>query len=221
MAHKNIAAVFDADGTLIAGDSLERIFFRYLWRYGEIGLCEMARLAGGAMCALLAGRAAMADNKAYLRGQDARRLRKLARDCFEQEIARRLLPGAVARLRWHQSAGHEVILLSGTLDVLLEPLAEYLGVDMRIGTAVEVSDQRLTGRIASARPFGMTKLTCLMQMIRSRNSDSFDLARSFAYADTYADRFVMSAVGHPVAANPDRRLRHVAEKCGWMIEQFV
>ncbi len=220
MSNQHIAAVFDVDGTLLTGDSLERIFFNYLWRYGEIGWREMARLAGGA-CGALTGCAALADRKAYLRGHEFRHLKRLARDCFEQEMIRRLLPDALARLRWHQRAGHEVILLSGTLDVLLEPLAEYLEVSTRIGTTIEISGLRLTGRLASTRPFGPAKVTCLKQMLESRQPASINLTRSFAYGDHYADRFLLAATGHPVATNPDRRLRHLAEKRGWMIENFA
>ncbi len=145
-------------------------------------------------------------------------MERLARDCFEQEITRRLLPGALARLRWHQRAGHCVVLLSGTLDLLLAPLAEHLGVHARIGTELEVANQRLTGRIIGLHPFGAAKAECLAAMNRA---GAFDLTRSFAYADHYADRHLLAAVGHPVAANPDRRLRHLAERHGWMIEDFT
>jgi HAD superfamily hydrolase (TIGR01490 family) len=145
-------------------------------------------------------------------------MEKLARDCFEQEIARRLLPGAVERLRWHQRAGHCIILLSGTLDLLLAPLAEHLGVHARVGTEIEVVDRCLTGKIAGLHPFGAVKAECLVAMNRA---GAFDLARSFAYADHYADRHLLVAVGHPIAVNPDRRLRRLAERRGWMIENFT
>src|SRR6185295_12876810 len=157
MNTKRIAAVFDVDGTLIANESLERIFIRFLWRYGELRTSDLARLADGAVSALAAGHSPFKANKAYLRGKQASHLERLARDCFEQEIERRLLPSAMARLRWHQHAGHGVILLSGTLDLLLAPLAEHLGVHARVGTEIEIADQCLTGRIAGLHPFGAAK----------------------------------------------------------------
>jgi HAD superfamily hydrolase (TIGR01490 family) len=218
MTTRRIAAVFDVDGTLISHDSLERIFLKFLWRYGELRLQDLAHLAGGAFDALAAGRPALKANKAYLRGKDVNHLRRLGRDCFEQEVARRLLPGAVGRLRWHQRAGHCVLLLSGTLNLLLEPLAEHLGVHARLGTELEVAGQRFSGRIAGAHPYGAAKAECLAAMNRA---GAFDLAHSFAYADHYADRYLLAAVGHPVAANPDRRLRRTAERQGWMIEDFT
>jgi putative phosphoserine phosphatase/1-acylglycerol-3-phosphate O-acyltransferase len=210
-----IAAIFDVDGTLIRRDSLERIFLKFLWRYGELDIRDFARLAAAA---LVAGGSAWRSQKAYLKGKDATHLRRLARDCFEQEIVRRLLPGAIERVRWHQRVGHSVILLSGTLDVLLAPLAEHLGVTARVGTELEVAGRCLTGRVAGVHPFGAAKAECLQAMNRT---GVFDLTRSFAYGDRYADRYLLAAVGHPIAANADCRLRRIAERHGWLIEDFT
>src|SRR5438552_16234404 len=116
MNTKRIAAIFDVDGTLIANDSLERIFIRFLWRYGELRASDLARLAGGAVSALASGRSPLKANKVYLRGKQVNRMERLAWDCLEQEIARRLRPGAIALRRWHQCDTHDGVLLSGTPD---------------------------------------------------------------------------------------------------------
>jgi HAD superfamily hydrolase (TIGR01490 family) len=218
MNSTRIAAIFDVDGTLIAGDSLERIFIRFLWRRGELSLGDLARMATGSLMTLIAGRSPLKANKAYLRGKDAAHIRRLARECFDEEITRHLLPHAINRLHWHQNAGHLVILLSGTLDLLLEPLAEYLGVSARIGAELEVKGRALTGHIAGLHPFGEAKADCLMVMNRV---GLFNTKRSFAYADSYADRHLLSRLGNPVATNADRRLLRLAESRGWMIENFA
>jgi HAD superfamily hydrolase (TIGR01490 family) len=213
-----IAAIFDVDGTLIAGTTLERAFVRFLWRRGELGWRDLLRWIGGMAEAFLTHRRPVKANKAYLRGKDASRIRRLARECFETEIEPRLSRQAINRLRWHQSAGHFVILLSGALDLLLEPLAEYLGVCARIGTDLEVESRRLTGRIAGLHPFGETKAECLSVI---NHLGVFDLKRSFAYADSFGDRHLLAMVGNPVAANADAGLQKVAVIRGWMIEEFV
>ena len=74
----------------------------------------MVRWLGAAAKAAATGRSRLKAIKAYLRGKDSTRLRRLTRECFENEVEPRLSPEAVDRLRWHQSAGHLVILLSGT-----------------------------------------------------------------------------------------------------------
>lgn len=218
MNNTRIAAIFDIDGTLITGDSLERIFVKYLWRHGQLNWRSLAHFTVGAVGGAAVGRSPFKCNKSYLRGQDAAHLRRLARECVELEIAPNLLPEAINRLRWHQNAGHFVILLSGTLDLLLEPLAEYLGVSARIGTEVEVEGRFLTGRIAGLHPYGAAKAECLIVM---NGMGLLNLKRSFAYADSYADRHLLAYVGNPVATNADPRLRMLAENRGWMIENFA
>ena len=224
MNNRRIAAIFDVDGTLIAGATFERIFIRFLRRRGELGWREMVYWIGAAIRAAVRRKAAVEGSprlkaiKAYLRGKDSTHLRRLAQECFESEIEPRLSSEAINRLRWHQNAGHFVILLSGTLDLLLEPLAERLGVHARIGSELEVEERRFTGRLAGAHPFGATKAECLATINRAAR---FDLKRSFAYADSFADRHLLSMVGHPVATNADVGLRKIAETRGWMIEDFA
>jgi HAD superfamily hydrolase (TIGR01490 family) len=218
MNNKHIAAIFDVDGTLIASPTTERIFIGFLLRRGELGWREMIYWLGAAAKAAATGCLRLKAIKAYLRGKDSTHLRRLARECVESEIEPRLSPEAVNRLRWHQSAGHFVVLLSGTLDLLLEPLAERLGVYARVGSDLEVEDRRFTGRIAGAHPFGATKAKCLVTINRANR---FDLKRSFAYADSFADRHLLAMVGHPVATNADPALRKIAESRGWMIEEFA
>ena len=208
-----IAAVFDVDGTLIVGNSLERTFINFLVRHGELRASELVRFLGGAFDGI-----PLPANKAYLRGKDYYRLSALARICFTREIEPRLLPAALARIRWHQASGHEVALLSGTLDLLLAPLAERLGIGAASGTHLEMRGQQLSGRITGGHPFGEGKVERLRELARRFE---FDPRKSFAYADHFADRHLLERVGYPVAVNPDRELRRVAETRGWMIEDFT
>ncbi|MFN0086699.1 MAG: HAD family hydrolase [Blastocatellia bacterium] len=212
-----IAAIFDVDGTLLVGDSMERIFVRFLFRRGELGWREALRFLAGGLGAMARGRSPIASNKAYLRGKNATRIRRMARECFETEIAPRLSPAAVERLRWHQSAGHFVMLLSGSLDILLEPLAERLGIGARLGAELERDGARFTGRIIGAHPRGDAKAECLRVMAAAV---PLNLKRSFAYADDYTDRFLLRMAGNPVAVNGDSLLRRYARERGWMLEDF-
>jgi hypothetical protein len=47
-----------------------------------------------------------------------------------------------------------------------------------------------------------------------------DLSRSFAYSDSITDRPMLELVGQPVAVNPDRELRRLAQQRGWKIRDF-
>jgi len=47
--------------------------------------------------------------------------------------------------------------------------------------------------------------------------EGIDLAESCAFSDSSADVPMLSAVGHPVATNPTRRLRRIAIEKNWPI----
>ena len=50
--------------------------------------------------------------------------------------------------------------------------------------------------------------------------EGIDLAHSTAYSDSHTDLPFLEVVGKPVAVNPDRKLRSIAEERGWPIQQF-
>ncbi|MCI0662701.1 MAG: hypothetical protein L0220_16670, partial [Acidobacteria bacterium] len=101
---------------------------------------------------------------------------------------------------------------------LLEQLAEYLGVSARIGSELEVEGRLFTGRLAGLHPFGEAKAESVKVM---KGLGLFNLKRSFAYANSYSDRHLLAYIGNPVATNADSRLRRLAEKRSWMIENFT
>jgi uncharacterized protein (TIGR03382 family) len=50
--------------------------------------------------------------------------------------------------------------------------------------------------------------------------DNIDLAGSYAYSDSGTDLPMMEIVGNPVAVNPEKDLRKVAEERDWPILEF-
>ncbi len=217
MNKQPIAAIFDVDGTLLGGASMEVRFLQYLWRYGELRVSDITRLAAGFFRTAAQGRAIIRANKAYLQGKPFDHYRRLAQECFDQHIRHQLLPKAIERVRWHQQQGHCVVLVSGTLDLLLEPLAEYLKACTRIGTKIATQGNELLGKITGEQPYDKGKATTMLALNQFRN---FDLAKSFAYGNHFTDRHLLSVVGHPVATNPDHRLRKFAAQQGWMMGEF-
>ena len=58
---------------------------------------------------------------------------------------------------------------------------------------------------------------------RSRSSpraSGIDLSQSYAYSDSITDLPMLEVVGNPVAVNPDKDLRRIAEERGWQIRDF-
>jgi phosphatidylglycerophosphatase C len=161
MNKQPIAAIFDVDGTLLAGASMELRFLQYLWRYGELRASDIFRLAAGAFHTAVERRSIFFANKAYLSGKSCAHYRRLAHDCFDQHIKHHLLPKAVERVRWHQEQGHAVVLLSGSLDLLVEPLAQHLKASSYIGTRIKNDGTSLLGKIEGEHPYNKAKVTAL------------------------------------------------------------
>ena len=128
----------------------------------------------------------------------------------------KLNPGALARLEEHRAAGHEVIIISASADILVEPIAAELGVDTVVATTLEAVDGKLTGKILRYLK-GDAKAEAVQQFAREHG---YDLARSYAYSDSATDIPMLAAVGNPVAVNPDRALRKHAMSQGWQLRTF-
>jgi HAD superfamily hydrolase (TIGR01490 family) len=206
------AAIFDIDHTLVRGGT-ERLFYRYLLRRGQLPLSRalafLVRLAGSP-------RERFAD-KSYLAGLAMADLERLGRGCFQDIIRPRLRPRALARVRLHQSQGHKIALLSGTLSFLALPLKEHLDAAWLIATEIGARGPICTGKIQGLHPRGENKRILLMDLARRQG---LDLSGSFAYGDHEADIPLLSSVGRPVAVNPRRPLAREARRRGWPIEYF-
>src|ERR1051326_2260582 len=149
-------------------------------------------------------------------GSDYDVMKRLGREALNAVTLRRIWPEGMRRIREHQRAGHRVLLLTGALDVVVEPLAELLGVEVD-SAHVLVKDGRMPGDLPSPPPGGEARAT-LLEEYAARHG--VVLSDSFAYADSLSDLGMLELVGTPVAVNPDARLSQVAGQRGWRVERW-
>ncbi|MBX3286647.1 MAG: haloacid dehalogenase-like hydrolase, partial [Actinobacteria bacterium] len=76
---------------------------------------------------------------------------------------------------------------------------------------------RYTGELEFSS-HGANKVVAMEHLARRHD---LDLARCWAYSDSVTDLPMLEAVGHPVAVNPDRTLRRLAEERGWEVRDFT
>lgn len=207
-------ALFDIDGTLVAG-STERRFWRYLLRRGQQGPRQV--LAG--LWFLLRhwpldGAASIKRNKAYLVGLAVDRVATLAAEFVAADVLPNLRAPVVERLRAHQHSGDTVVLLSGTLEPIARSLAAALGVREVSATVCHQRDGRYTARPPEVHPFGATKLDLARRLAASLGAD---LREAAAYGDSHHDLPLLRAVGAPVAVQPDAALLAAARTNRWDI----
>ena len=139
---------------------------------------------------------------------------------FERMAGEYILPLArsdvVEILRDHQAQGHEIVLVSGSWEGLVEVMSQRLGLPPNvIGTQVEVANGRCTGRIIEPLCMGRGKVRRLREFVEARGD--IDLAASYAYADSFTDVPFLEIVGHPVTVYPDPQLAATAVQRGWPI----
>jgi putative phosphoserine phosphatase/1-acylglycerol-3-phosphate O-acyltransferase len=213
-----IAAVFDVDRTLLPGTTAERLFLWYLIRERVLGAraaietLRFAVLRGGGDPVR-----AVREHRPYFRGQRAAGMKGLGRRCFQELIRPRLAGDGIERVRFHIAAGHRTVLLSGSLPYILQPMAVELGVDDLICSRLDEVDGRLTGRLVGLHPYGAAKAALIR---RFAERERVDLDASFCYADHHSDEGILRLFGHPVCVNPTNRLRGIAQRLSWPVEEF-
>jgi len=209
-------AVIDLDGTLLKGMTAERVFYLHLVAQRRIGLRRAAAFLLSFAGDLLRGGLprAIGSNAGFLRGETPETALHWARE-FGRVFLRRAVPEDLRRkVLSLKEAGCRIILLSGSLQILVDELKERLGADILIGGELEEAGGLLTGRKTGIHPYGPDKVAALYARI---DPLTVDWESSWALADRISDLPVLELVGHPVAVHPDRRLRRLAAKRGWEV----
>jgi alcohol-forming fatty acyl-CoA reductase len=217
----DVLAVFDVDGTLVETNVVEY----FLWmRLRAQPIDEwpafMAQMLREAPRWLYLERRSRAEfQRSFYReydGLDYEVMKGLGREALDAVTLRRIYPEGMRRIREHKRAGHRVLLLTGALDVVVEPLAELLDVEVDCAHLL-VKEGRLTGDLQAPPPAGEARGTLLEEYA---GSHGIVLSESFAYADSLSDLGMLELVGTPVAVNPDARLSQVAGQRGWRVERW-
>lgn len=215
-----VAAIFDVDGTLVGSN----VVSYFAW----IRMRELPPVARPFWLAAFLTKvpyywgldkiSRAHFNRAFYKnyaGWKPARAKRLGHESFHGFTLERMFPDALQQLRDHKAAGHRVVLLSGALDFLLEPMKDL--VDDVLCATLAQEDGVYTGELSGAPVAGDARARMLASFARRRN---LDLSRSYAYADSISDLPMLEAVGNPVAVNPDRRLETSARERGWRIERW-
>jgi HAD superfamily hydrolase (TIGR01490 family) len=213
------AAFFDVDGTVVASDIV---------RYGvEIRTMDRSRLgrqrwiAGFLprvpwLLALDAWRREAFQRSFYrvYRGLEAAEFERRADALFRAWVEPRIYPQAIERIERHRSRGEPVVLVTGSIDTIVAPLAERLGASGVIAPRLEVRDGRLTGELADPPVAGERKAE---RMATYAAEHGIDLAASIAYGDSADDLPMLERAGRAAVVNPKGRLRKRALERKWEI----
>ncbi len=216
------AAYFDLDKTVLA-TSTTFALGSPMRRSGLISTTALARGLVAQLPYLLMG--ADEDQTTRLMNQLAQlsaglersKLMELVREALTTSIESAVYSEALDLIEAHHRAGHDVIIVSASIEEMVGPVAELVGADRAVATRMEVDEEgRFTGLIERSLLHG-AKVEALHE---DAAAYGIDLSRSWAYSDSISDRPMLEAVGHPVAVNPDRELRRLATQEKWPVRDF-
>lgn len=214
------AAFFDLEGTVVASNMVEQ----YLWT-------KLASLAPsdwpGELVDLLRSlprylRAERRDRGDFIRtfmrryeGVNEAELRRLVEDTVGDALLQRAMPDAIRRIRAHRDAGHRTVLITGTIDILVEPLAPLF--DEVVAGRMHNRDGVWTGYLDRPPLVDEARAAWLRGYAATAG---IDLDQSYAYGDSHSDRAWLELVGNPQAVNPDASLYRHAKRKKWRIHSW-
>jgi putative phosphoserine phosphatase / 1-acylglycerol-3-phosphate O-acyltransferase len=214
------AALFDLDRTLVTGAS-GPVFARALRAAGLAGapipgeqlLFGMFNALGENLASMVLARQAVT----LAKGRSADAVRAAASDAVD-ELVTMIAPFAWQVIDDHRAKGHVLALATTTPHDLVTPLAQRLGFDAVVATRYRVAaDGTYDGALDGPFVWSAGKLTAVQRWAAEAD---VNLSSSWAYSDSFYDAPMLSAVGNPVAVNPDPRLAVLATTRRWPVRHF-
>jgi HAD superfamily hydrolase (TIGR01490 family) len=217
------AAFFDLDNTVIQGASLfhlarglykrgffsTRLILKGLWLqtyFRVVGRENPEHMSQARDSAL-----------SIIAGHTVEEVQAAGEEIYEESILPKIWPGTRALVQTHLDVGQQVWVVTAAPIEIASIIASRLGLSGAIATMPESVDGVYTGRLNGDLVHGPAKAEAVRRLAADHG---LDLARCFAYSDSYNDLPMLSLVGHPCAVNPDRRLAQHAQESDWQIREF-
>jgi len=215
-----VGALFDFDGTLIAGFSAP-VFLKEQFGRGDVNPVQAAELVTaitqfsigvGGFSGIMTAAAKL------MRGMSVESYREFGQRLYEQQIAAKVYPEARAIVEAHLAKGHTVAIVSSATPYQVEPAAADLGIEHVMCSHYETAKGEFTGNILRPLCFGDGKVMAAESFAKKRR---VNLKRSCFYSDSSDDIELLERVGFPRVLNPDRKLNNIAQRRGWPVQRFT
>ena len=215
--NSHIAAFFDFDETLLDVES-GRLGIQWLWDRRMVPLGYILKIQ---VANFFYQRQLLSDERmvrillTFYKKRRFLDFQKGAVDFYRQYLKPHLAPNILCRVEHHRQQGHVLVLISGSIRYLLEPVAADLGFDHLLCTDLEVgSDGFLTGRAQGPLCLDSTKRALAEKLAEEID---INLATSYAYGNHQSDLPLLELVGHPFAVEPTEPLKQAAIENTWPI----
>lgn len=149
-----------------------------------------------------------------------RELKPLVDGFADAQVAANIRPGAVAAIARDKAQGRRLVLATASYRLYSDAIAERLGFDDVIGTGSVIGlDDRVHALIDGENCYGPAKRRMIADWVeRSGLTGKHGHVRF--YSDHVSDAPAFDWADEPVAVNPHGKLRRLAEKRGWAVEDW-
>jgi HAD superfamily hydrolase (TIGR01490 family) len=217
------AAFFDVDGTLAKTTIVHYyVYFKRKRMSPFWGRCWQTLYLLKCLCFLALDRIDRSRlNRVFYRSYarlPVDRIKEQAEGCHNFVIKPRQFEQAADCIAEHRNAGRRIVLVTGSIDFTVAPLAQELHVDDMLAARLVESNGWFTGEL-DGRPIVDEEKAVRVQRYAAENE--IDLSQSYAYGDSISDLPMLEVVGFPQVVSPDRRLAAVALKRGWPVHRWL
>jgi len=188
---KTIAA-FDFDGTIIKQDSLLAfIWFAVSFSRIIFGTLKVLPYLAAYQLKLIPNfKAKEKLFKSLFKGVPITEFNRICND-FIPKIQAMIKPGAMDKINWHREMGHEIIIVSASVENWIKPWATQTGIYTVLATQIEVVEGVITGKFLSKNCHGPEKVIRLL--LHAPGRESYEL---YAYGDSNGDKALLAAADH-------------------------
>ena len=151
------------------------------------------------------------------RGMEVAEVKGLSVEMFETYLRPKIFAEAVLEVQEHKQQGREVVLVTGSLDFIVQPIADYLGADTVLAPQLCEQEGRFTGELTTEPLIGDEKAKAVRVFATQHE---ISLKDSYAYGDSQSDVPMLECVGNPIVVNPGKALREKALASGWEMHEF-
>ncbi len=145
-------------------------------------------------------------------------LEEIAERAFVEKTKADVYPKALDYIRDLRERGEDIAIATSSVDIIVKPLTEYLGIEKVIASSMEFIDGLCTGKFVDAPTFSQQKRRKVLSFLEEHGTSADSC--SF-YSDSIYDLPLMEAVGEPVPTNPDFLLSRYAKRVGWRTLNFA
>lgn len=216
------AAFFDLDKTVIAKSST-LAFGKPFYKAGLFGTRTLMKIGLAQLFYVIFG----ADEDSLEKARDQMlqltsgwhrsEIEQLVEETLEEVAAPLVYAEALFLIDEHKRNGRSVYIVSASPEQVVRPVARYVGVPNIIASKVKTDEAGFFLPELERYAMGQGKVDALNELVEK---EDIDLEGSYAYSDSVTDLPMMEMVGNPVAVNPEKELRKVAEERGWPILEF-